>query len=97
MTVRLVVGALAVAGLAVCGLFATLTHYEIADKVNEQIPEMGQFGWLGWKRLRSGQFDREYGRLYPSVRLIVRIRILYVIALVFLLVGAWAFGIFSAP
>jgi hypothetical protein len=95
MTVRLILGVLAIAGVSTCGLLATLTHYEIADKVNENLPEMGQFGWLGWCRLKSGRFEREYKRLYPSGRLLRKMRILCVLALISLLIGAWAFGFFS--
>jgi hypothetical protein len=96
MTVRLAVGVFAVVSTSACGLLAALTDYEIADKVNEKVPQAGQFGWTDWRRLKSGQFEREYRSLYPSGRLVLRLRLLYVLGLASLLIGAWAFGIFSA-
>jgi hypothetical protein len=61
MTIRLIVGVLAVAGVSTCGLLSGLTKFEIANKVNEKLP-----AWINLDgRVGIGS---EVGNLIASTR-----------------------------
>ena len=95
MTSRIVVGIVALACVAACGLMSTFLTFEMVDKVNEKLPEVetfGQFGWYLTKRLR---LNRGYRRLYPDGQLLLRKRILMAFIFVSLIVVAWSFGILA--
>ena len=61
----------------------------MADKVNERLPEEQRFELLGWHFEKTQRLNREYRRLYPDGRLIWRIRVLWTISFVCLLISVW--------
>jgi hypothetical protein len=79
--------------VAACGLFSTLTDYEMLDKVNSQLPKQEQFDPLGWYWAKTSRLHREYKRLYPSGRLLQKQRLLVGIACFFMsLLACLTFG-----
>ncbi len=71
MTVRIVVGVVAVACVAACGLLSTFLTFEMVDKVNEKLPEAEKFGQLGWYLAKRLRLNREYKRFYPGGQLLL--------------------------
>jgi hypothetical protein len=94
MTIRVIVGAVAVVCISVCGVIGTLTSFEMVDKVNEGLSEGQQFGVLGWHPAKTQKLHREYKRLYPHGHLLLKVRVLMGLMVACLLVCAWGFGFF---
>ena len=92
MTARFIVGIVALAGVSVCGLLASLATFELVDKVNDNLPREEQFAPLGWYLFKYQRLNREYKRLYPDGRQLVKVRVLTALMFVFLLISAWGFG-----
>jgi hypothetical protein len=95
MAVRVIIGIVALACVSVCGIMLSLVSTEMVDKVNEKLPEGGQFGALGWYLPKTQRLHREYRRLYPDGRLLLRLRVLISVAIVCLLICAWSIGVFA--
>ena len=95
MSVRVIVGIVAIACCSVCGLVSTVLTFEMVDKVNEKLPKAEQFGHLVWYVDKSLRLNREYKRLYPDGRLLLRTRVLMIFGFVSVVVAAWGFGVFS--
>ena len=89
------IGALALAGSAICGLLSTIASFEMVDQVNRRLAKEDQFGELGWYPAKAMRLHREYKRLYPSGRLSRRVRVLGGLMFFCLLICAWSFGFFS--
>jgi hypothetical protein len=98
MTTRVIVGTIvgivALAGVSICGLLGSLVSFEMVDKVNDRLPKDQQFAELGWYFSKYQRFNREYKRLYPGRRLLVKRRRLAALMFACLLVAAWGFGFF---
>jgi hypothetical protein len=94
MTLRLVVGIAAVAVGSACGVASTLARVAMVDKVNEKLSKEEQFAVLGWYWSKQQRLHREYKRLYPDGRLLIRIRSLLALAIACLLVCGWSLGVF---
>ena len=95
MTSRLIVGVVALACVLVCGLAASLATFEILDKVNDKLPKGEQFATLGWYFSKYKRLNREYKRLYPDGRLLLKGRVLTVLMFASMLICAWGLGFFS--
>jgi len=92
MTTRLIVGIVALACVSVCGVVGSLVSFEMVDKVNEKLPKEEQFAPLGWYYSKSRRFNREYKRLYPDGRLLMKVRVISAVMFACLLIAAWGFG-----
>jgi hypothetical protein len=92
-TAPIVVGIVALAGLAVCGLISALASTEVVDKVNDRLPADSRFALLGWHHLKTQRLYGEYQRLYPDGPLLFRVRVSVALMLVCIAVCVWAFGV----
>jgi hypothetical protein len=88
MTVRIILAVSALLGVGAFGLIGTLAHEEMVDKVNEKLPERERFQPLGWYWPKSQRLRREYRRLYPGGRLIIKTRVVAGIMMAFLVLAA---------
>jgi hypothetical protein len=52
--------------VATCGLWSTLIHWEMMDKVNSCLPESQKFQALCWGPFKRAQLNAEYRRLFPD-------------------------------
>jgi len=95
MTTRVIVGLVALACISICGLVATVASFEMLDKVNDKLPKGEQFALLGWYCSKRQRLHREYARLYPEGRLILKVRVLMALMFASLLICAWGFGFFE--
>jgi hypothetical protein len=91
MEIRTFIGIVALGCVSVCGILAAFAHYEMMDKVNARLIGRERFDPLGWYWPKTQRLRREYGRLYPDGRLLLRIRILVALAGAFLLISACCF------
>ena len=91
MTVRMILAAAALLGVGAFGLIGTLAHQEMVDKFNEKLSERERFDPLGWYWPKSQRLRREYMRLYPRGRLIIKTRLVSGIMIAFLVLAAWLF------
>ena len=90
------VGIVALAFVSICGLVGSLTSMEMVDKVNDLLPKGEQFAPLGWYYSKNRQLKREYKRLYPDGRLLLKVRVLTALMFACLLICcAWGFGFFA--
>ena len=95
MAPRIIVGIVAVACISVCGLLSTFALFEMADKVNDKLPETEKFDHLGWYFSKRLRLNRKYRMLYPDGRLLKRVRILTVLMFAFGLIAFLCFGVFA--
>jgi hypothetical protein len=93
MTALVIVGIAALACVSILGLVASLAHFEMVDKVNDMLPKNEQFAPLGWYFSKYQRLTREYKRLYPGGRLLLKFRVLRALTLVCFLICALCFGI----
>ena len=91
MPVRIIIGVTALVCTAICGFVSTLVHLEIVDLVNAKLPESEQFEYAGWYMGKTLRLWREYRRLYPGGRHIVRIHILEAIMFCCIALATWEF------
>jgi hypothetical protein len=80
MKIRAFIGIVALGCVSVCGMLAAFAHHEMMDKVNVKLVGRERFDPLGWYWSKTQRLHREYGRLYPDGRLLLRIRILMALA-----------------
>ena len=95
MVPREIIGAVALACVAVMGIISTLTHLEMVDKVNERLPKEKQFDQLGWYVTKFLRLFREYKKLFPDGRLRLRLWVLTALMFGCVVVSAWGFGLFG--
>ncbi len=95
MTLRIIVGAVALACISVFGILATYANFEIIDKVNDKLPEMERFAPLGWYPFKYQRLKRRYRTFYPDGRLLLRVCILTALMLACVVIAAWGFGVFA--
>jgi hypothetical protein len=95
MATRFIVGIVALACVSACGMLATYANYEMMEKVNELLPKEEQFGPLGWYFSKHKRLRREYKRLYPDGRLLLKVRLLTALMFACLFICAWGFGLFA--
>jgi hypothetical protein len=95
MATRVIVGIAALACVTLCGMIATFANYEMMDKVNEKLPKDEQFDPLGWHLVKHLRLRREYKRLYPGGRLLLKVRVLTALMFAWLLVFVWGFRFFA--
>jgi len=93
MSTRLIVGTIALACFSIFGLVASLTNLQMLDQVNDMLPRNEQFATLGWYFSKYQRLNREYKRLYPGGRLLLKVRVLIVLMFACLFLSAWGFGI----
>ena len=89
------VGIVALACVSICGLVGSLTSMEMVDKVNDLLPKGEQFAPLGWYYSKNRRLKREYKRLYPDGRLLLKVQVLTALMFACLLICAWGFGFFA--
>lgn len=94
MSARIVVGIVALACSAICGMIATFANLEMVDRVNASLPKTDQFDALGWYFLKTQRLHREYKRLYPAERLLLKRRVLMTLMIVCLFIAVWGFEFF---
>lgn len=95
MSLRLVVGVLAIVGVSVCGLVCTFVNFEIVDRVNENLPADKQYSWIGWHAEKTGRLFSDYRKFYPTGGLIRRLYFVSAIGGCFLVLSAWGFKFFA--
>jgi len=95
MATRVIVGIVALACVSICGMIATLTNYEMMERVNEKLPREEQFDPLGWYFPKYEGLHRAYKRLYPDGHLLLKVRVLTALMFGCLLICAWGFGFFA--
>ncbi len=95
MTTRLIAGIAALACVSICGLVATFKNIETVNKVNNELPKGEHFAALGWHWPKYQRLHREYKRLYPGGRLLLKVRVVTALMFACLLICAWAFGFFA--
>jgi hypothetical protein len=91
MAIRVIVGIVALVCVPVCGIISTIANWEMVDKVNEKLPKEEQFYHLWRYAEKSFRLRREYKRLYPNGRLLLKVRMLTVLMFACLLICAWGF------
>ena len=96
MVTRVVVGIVALVCASTSGIVASFANLEMVDKVNEKLPSEDQFGQLGWYWSKNLRLRQQYKRLYPSGRLLLKIRMLLALMLTSLLVCAWSIRLFGS-
>ena len=92
MTVRLTVAFVFLLCVSGFGLAASINYIAIVTAVNAKLPTADQFGELGWGPIKTLRLHREYRRLYPDGRLVMRGGILSLAMLLSLVVAATLFG-----
>ena len=95
MATRVVVGISALVCVSICGMISTFASWEMMDKVNEKLPREEQFAGLGWYASKTLRLHREYKRLYPDGRLLLKVRVLTAIMFAGVVISAWGFGFFA--
>jgi len=93
MATRVIVGIVALAGVSICGMIGTFANFEMVDKVNDKLPKEEQFAVLGWYFAKTQRLHREYKRLYPDGRLLVKVRVLMALGIACLVISTWGFGL----
>ena len=96
MALRIVVGIVALVCSAICGIATTLVNTEMVYEVNERLPEGSRFELAGWYFTKYQRLHREYKRLYPSGRLLLKVRAITAAAFGCLVICVWGFGILGA-
>jgi hypothetical protein len=94
MTLRLMIGILALVIMSTCGLISSLKAMQMTDKVNEKLPKQERFETLGWHTSKHQRLVLEYKRLYPGGSLLTQHRIAMWTGFACLLLVAWGFGFF---
>jgi hypothetical protein len=82
VSAQLIIGICAFVGMSACGMLSTFVFFDIVEQVNEQLPTERHFAPLGWYWTKYQKLGREYKRLYPDGRLLRKVRILMIVALV---------------
>jgi hypothetical protein len=59
--------------VAMCGLWSTLVHWEIMERVNSRLLTSKQFQPLWWGPIKRARLDEEYRRLFPDGKDLKRI------------------------
>jgi hypothetical protein len=95
MTAHAIVGVVALACVAVCGMIVAFAAFEMMDKVNDRLPREQQFDPLGWYLPKYQRLQIEYRRLYPNGRLVAKTRVAMALGFASLLVAAWGLGFFA--
>jgi hypothetical protein len=95
MATRVIVGIIALVCVSICGMIAAFANFEMVDKVNNKLPKGEQFATLGWYFSKRQRLHREYRRLYPDGRLLLKVRLLVALMIACLLICAWGFGLFA--
>jgi len=92
MAPRIIIGVVALVCGSVCGILATLSNFEMTDKVNDKLPDTETFAQLGWYLSKTRKLRQKYRAFYPDGRLLLRVRVLTAIMFVCLVIAAWGFG-----
>jgi hypothetical protein len=87
MTVRLAALSAFVLCAGVFGIASTVYHFAIIEAVNAKLPSDDQFGYLVWYQARILRLHREYRRLYPHGKLLIRAGIFAVLMWCCIVVG----------
>jgi hypothetical protein len=95
MSLRLFTGIVAIACVIVCGLLGTLASFDMIDKVNAKLSENEKFAEMWWYSSKTMRLHREYKRLYPAGRLLLRVRVLGALMFALIVIAAWSFGFFA--
>jgi hypothetical protein len=95
MAARIAVGIVALACVSICGVIATFANLEMVDKVNASLSKKDQFDALGWYFSKTQRLHREYKKLYPAGRLLLKLRVLMALMIGCLLIAVWGFEIFG--
>jgi hypothetical protein len=95
MTARFIIGVVALVCGTFLGMSVTFMIHEVVDEVNVNLPREQQFSQWGWYLFKYLRLHREYKRLYPNGRILLRSCIATALMFVCLLVCGWAFGFFA--
>jgi hypothetical protein len=85
----MIIGIAALLCATICSLIAGFIGFEVIDLVNAKLPEKEQFDWGWWYTEKTLRLHREYRRLYPGGRHLVRIHILEVVVYSCMVLVAW--------
>jgi hypothetical protein len=94
MTLRMIIGIAAIAGVSALGLLSSLTSYKMMDEVNARLPKERRFGPFGWWAGKTLHLHGEYRRLFPDGKLLARFWTTTALMFACLLAAAWAIGFF---
>jgi hypothetical protein len=95
MSTRVTIVIVALVCISACGLIGTIANFEMVEKVNERLPKEEQFAELGWHLSKILRLHREYRKLYPDGRLLLKVRVLRALMIACLLIYAWSLGFFG--
>jgi hypothetical protein len=90
MSIRFLIEIAAIAGVSALGLLLTLTNYKLVAQVNAQSTEEFETTLPGGDVMRLLHMHREYGRLFPEGKLVLRIRVMMALFFVCLLLASVA-------
>jgi hypothetical protein len=95
VSLRIMLGMVFSAAMAICGLLTSLRTFEMVDRVNEKLPKEEQFKPLGWHLSKQQNLWRCYKSFYPNGALLLQVHVLTAFGVVFLLIAAWSFSFFA--
>ena len=96
MAARFIIGIAALVCMSICGIMSTLVSNQIVDKVNDKLVTGEQFEPLGWHLTKRWQLHRAYRRSYPDGPLLLKLRVLMILAIFCLLTLAWSIGFLAS-
>jgi hypothetical protein len=94
MTLRMITGIAAIAGVSAFGLLSTMISYKMMDQVNARLPKDRRFATFGWWAGKALRLHSEYRRLFPDGKLLARLWTITALMFACLLAAAWAIGFF---
>jgi hypothetical protein len=89
------IGIAALVSATICGLISVFVSFEVVNLVNAKLPEKEQFDWAWWYTEKMLRLHREYRRLYPGGRHLVRIHILEAVMFCCMVLVAWGLWFFG--
>jgi len=90
MSFRIILGVAALACAAICAIASSFVTFEMADRVNERLPESQQFSLIWWYCSKYWRLLRAYKNLYPDGPLLKMFWVLAALMFACLLVCIWA-------
>jgi hypothetical protein len=90
VSLRLIIGLMALVCVPVCGFISTIAFYEMVDRVNEKLPEGRRFSYERWYWFKYSRFVTEYQRLFPDGPLLDKVRVWRNAMFAFIAIFFWA-------
>ncbi len=95
MATRVIIGIAVLLCVAACGALSATASSEMVERVNEKLRGTERFEQLGWYWPKIFRLHREYDRLCPSGRLLLKVRVLIGLGVTGMLICARSLGFFG--